>query len=158
MPIDTATALLTRGIIAIFKHKMNQDLEASPKSYPLVPILITVLGLTTVLFAGLFLLYFSQATTAKSTLSQAKKAAADSARSEQKKADIAASELAQEVPFRSYQAPEEFGSFNVKFPKNWSARLAESTSSQIQVNLSINPDFVRYKDDSASPWHFESAL
>ncbi len=130
---------------------MNHDLETSPKSPPLVPILLGILGLTTVIFAGLFLYYFAQAQTANNSLDQAKKEASTVARADQKKADVAAQEVALESPFRSYQAPEEFGSFNVKFPKNWSARLAESAGGQVQVNLSVNPDFIRYKDDTTQP-------
>ncbi len=130
---------------------MNHELESSPKSLPLVPILISIIGLTTVIFAGLFLYYYSQAKTATNILDQAKKEASTAARAEQKKADSAAQEVALESPFRSYQAPDEFGSFNVKFPKNWSARLAESAPGQVQVNLSVNPDFIRYKDDVTQP-------
>jgi hypothetical protein len=130
---------------------MNQDLETSPKSLPLIPILLGILGLTTVIFAGLFLFFYSQAQTANSTLFQAKKEASAVARSDQKKVDAAAQELSLESPFRSYQAPDEFGSFNIKFPKSWSARLAESAAGQVQVNLSVNPDFIRYKDEITQP-------
>ena len=109
------------------------------------------MSLTTVVFAGLFLFYFSQAQTAINTLTQAKKESGTVARSDQKKADAILQETALESPFRSYQAPDEFGSFNVKFPKNWSARLAESGNGQVQVNLSVNPDFIRYKDEITQP-------
>lgn len=130
---------------------MNKDLETSPKSLPLVPIFLGLLGVTTLIFASLFLYFYAQAQTANSSLSQAKKEAATAARADQKKADALSQEIALESPFRSYQAPDEFGSFNVKFPKNWSARLSESASGQVQVNLSVNPDFIRYKDDVTQP-------
>lgn len=128
---------------------MNQDLPPTQRSFPLTGILLAILGGATLLFAGLFLWSFSQAQTATSTLNKATLRAAQEAAAKQKKADLAASITALEVPYRSYQAPISFGSFTINFPKSWSSRVAETAENPTQVNLSVNPDFVRYKGDQA---------
>ena len=113
-----------------------------PGRGPLTTILITVLGIGTVLFAGLAIFAFNQAQTATKTLDQQKEAAATVARAEQKVADDEANRIANDSPFRSYVAPIEYGSFEIKFPKTWSAKVAHEKSN-VQVNLVLNPDFVR---------------
>ena len=130
---------------------MNNDLDTSPKSFPFIPVLLITLSLTTLIFAGLFVVYFSQSSNVNTNLIQAKKTSAVAAKDEQKKLDMAAAERALETPFRSYDAPDQFGSFSIKFPKNWSSRVSESVQNSVQVNLSVNPDFVRYKDDVPQP-------
>jgi hypothetical protein len=106
-------------------------------------VLIGLLGVGTVVFAILTVVAFGQASTAKNTLSKQKQAAADAARTEQKKTDERAAEIAAESPFRSYVAPIEYGSFEIKFPKNWSSWVDEERSSGTQVNLIVHPDFIR---------------
>jgi hypothetical protein len=128
---------------------MNQDLPPVQKSLPLTGILLVILSVATLIFAGLFLWSFSQAQTATGILNKATANAAQNAAAKQKKTDTAATLAALEVPYRSYQAPVSFGSFTVNFPKSWSARVSESASNTTQVNLSVNPDFVRYRDDQA---------
>lgn len=130
---------------------MNQDLPPAQRSLPLTNILLVVLGLTTLIFAGLFLFSYDQASTATKTLNQAKQKAAAEAAQKQKKADIAANLAALEIPYRSYQAPTAFGSFTVNFPKSWSSRVSEIAENKTQVNLSVNPEFVRYKGEQALP-------
>lgn len=105
-------------------------------------VLLGVLGLGTVLFAILTIMFYAQATSAKKTLDQAKAAAAEQAKSDQKKADEAAASLAASLPYRTYTAPGEFGSFEIKFPKQWSSYAIQDRSGT-QVNLALNPDFVR---------------
>ena len=117
---------------------------------PLFTILIIVLGLGSVVFGILAVIAFSKANAATSTLNAQRKVAADSARSDQKKIDQTANELASESPFRSYVAPNEYGSFEIKFPKNWSGDVSESRSGTIQVTLVVNPDFVRSQDNVAN--------
>ena len=116
---------------------------------PLITILIVVLGLGSLAFGILAVVAFSKANTATTTLNAQRKAAADSARSDQKKIDQTAAELASESPFRSYVAPIEYGSFEIKFPKNWSGTVTENRSGTIQVTLVVHPDFVKTQNNIA---------
>jgi hypothetical protein len=113
---------------------------------PLVIALIVVLAVGTVGFGIVAVVGFSKANTATTTLQAQRQAAADSARADQKKVDQAATELASESPFRSYVAPVEYGSFEIKFPKNWSGYVSEARADTVQVSLIINPDFVKQQD------------
>src|SRR5207245_6599292 len=85
---------------------------------------------------------YNDATVARNTLEREKKAAADKARADQKAADDKATELAAESPYRSYVAPLEYGSFEIKFPKNWSSYVDQERSSTNQVTLVVEPNFV----------------
>jgi hypothetical protein len=105
--------------------------------------LIVVLGIGAVVFAGLTVTAFGQAKAAKSNLDKKTKAAADAARTDQKKTDDRNAEIASESPYRSYVAPIEYGSFEIKFPKNWSSSVDEERSSGTQVSLIVHPDFIR---------------
>ena len=112
-----------------------------------LPIVAGLLALSTVGLGIAAATAFTQAKTATTTLETQKKAAADAARSDQKKQDATAAEIAAESPFRSYVAPLEYGSFEIKFPKNWSGYVEQTRSGTTQVNLVLNPDFVR-KDNN----------
>lgn len=106
-------------------------------------ILVAVLALGTVGFGIFSITAYSQAQQAKSTLESQKKAADAAARADQKTKDAQAATAANESPYRSYVAPAAFGSFEIKFPKNWSATADEEQSSNTQVTVVMNPDFVR---------------
>jgi hypothetical protein len=105
-------------------------------------ILIGILGLGTVGFGIAAVLAYNKATVATTTLQQQKTAAVVIAKKEQKKDDDEANLIANESPFRSYVAPVDFGSFEIKFPKNWSGYVDQEQIGT-QVALTINPDFVR---------------
>jgi hypothetical protein len=109
-------------------------------------VLIGVLGVGAVAFGIMSVVAFGEANKAKTTVEQQKKVAVDAARSDQKKQDQQAAEIASESPFRSYVAPLEFGSFEIKFPKNWSGYAQQSLTNGTQVDLAIHPDFVRRDD------------
>lgn len=130
---------------------MNQDLPPAQRALPLTSILLVVLGITTVIFAGLFLFSYNKASSATNNSNQVAQSAAIQAAQKQKKTDLAANIAAMEIPYRTYQAPTAYGSFIVSFPKSWSSRVSEAAENKVQVNLSVNPDFVRYKGDSALP-------
>ncbi len=110
-------------------------------------VLVAVLGAGTLLFAVLAIVAFNQAGTAKKTLEQQKKAAAEAARADQKKVDERAYEIASESPFRSYVAPLEYGSFEIKFPKNWSSSVDQNQNGANQVTLVVHPNFVRRENN-----------
>lgn len=116
---------------------------------PLVTMLIVILALGSVGFGILAIVAFSKANTATTTVNAQRKAAADIARADQKKIDQTAAELASESPFRSYVAPVEYGSFEIKFPKNWSGDVIENRSGTVQITLVVNPDFVKTQNNIA---------
>lgn len=127
---------------------MEPSLNPLPPASPsrrggIVIILIAVLGVGTALFGSLSIYAFGKAHTATTTLNAVKSAAASEASAKQKADDDKAAQQADESPYRSYVAPNAFGSFEVKFPKNWSATADEEESSNTQVTLVMNPDFVR---------------
>lgn len=104
--------------------------------------LLGVLGLGAIGLGILCIVLFNQAQTATRTLETQKAAAATAAKAEQKKADDEANTIASQSPFRSYVAPVQYGSFEIKFPKNWSATVDHEPHST-QVSLILNPDFIR---------------
>ena len=106
-------------------------------------VLIGVLGVGALAFGIMSVVAFGEASKAKSTVEQQKKTAVDAARADQKKQDQQEAEIASESPFRSYVAPLEFGSFEIKFPKNWSGYAQQALGSSTQVDLALHPDFVR---------------
>jgi len=108
----------------------------------LVGLLIGFLGFGLILFAILSIYGFSVAHKATVTLNAQEAAAASAAQKVQKQSDAKAELAATESPYRSYTAPGDFGSFVIYFPKNWSGYAQTNTSSQEQVNLALNPDFV----------------
>jgi hypothetical protein len=109
---------------------------------PLMIVLIVLLGLGAVVFAGMTLVEFNAASTASKNLQAKEAAAADVAKATQKKADDEAYSIAGESPFRDYVAPVEDGSFQIAFPKDWSSYVDQETSGT-QVSLALNPDFIR---------------
>lgn len=109
---------------------------------PLMAVLLGILGLGALTFAILTLVYYSQARTATTTLEEQKAAAVAVAKAEQKKLDDEANTAANESPYRSYVAPVEYGSFEIKFPKNWSSQVIQERNNT-QVHLIVNPDFIR---------------
>jgi hypothetical protein len=116
---------------------------APAKAPPILLILVIVLGLGSLLFGILTILFYSQAHTATTTLNTQKEAAASAARTDQKTNDDAENLAASESPYRSYVAPIEYGGFEIKFPKNWSASVDQERSANTQVVLNLNPDFLR---------------
>lgn len=121
------------------------------KSGPPVTLIVALLfGLGTLVFGVMAALFYSQATEAKKTLASKVGNAVTAAKAEQKQADDEAYTLQAENPYRSYTAPVAFGSFEIKFPKSW-ASYVEEKSSGTQVNLQLNPDFVRSTNSQAEP-------
>lgn len=106
-------------------------------------ILIIVLALGTIGFGIASVKAFAQAHTATSTLTAAKAKAAADARTDQKAIDDKANLIASESPYRSYTAPEAFGGFVVNFPKDWSETIDQEQNSTTQVNVVLNPNYIR---------------
>jgi hypothetical protein len=143
-PAQTPPPSLPKGPQFIQPLPDNRKyVESSKNRTTLVYALIGVLGFGVLLFGGLSIYAFSVANKATTTLNQQKQAAADAARADQKKTDERAYEIAAESPFRSYIAPIEYGSFEIKFPKSWSAFVQEHRHGNSQVILIVHPNFVR---------------
>jgi hypothetical protein len=104
--------------------------------------LVVILGLGTLIFGILTVTYSNKATTLQNSTNQQKAAAADAARTAQKRADDIEYTKINESPYRAYIAPVGFGSFVINFPKNWSSYVREQPSGT-QVSLALNPNFIR---------------
>jgi hypothetical protein len=117
---------------------------------PILLILVIILGLGTVGFGTLTVMFSGKASTATQTLESEKAKAAKAAAEAQKKLDDEAYTKQSESPYRSYTAPEAFGSFVINFPKNWSS-LIDETPTGTQVNLIINPEFIRRAAGQSKP-------
>jgi hypothetical protein len=104
--------------------------------------LIGILGLAAVVFAILAVISYNKASVATKTLNTQKAAAVAKAKAEQKQTDEHIATEANESPFRAYTAPVDFGSFEIKFPKNWSSYVDQEAHGT-QISLAINPDFIR---------------
>jgi hypothetical protein len=128
------------GIPGIPDFNMSRSAGRGPA--PIMLVLVLLLGLGTLVFGVMALTASAQvASSTKNAKSQADAAAAK-ARADQQKADEDAAAQAGESPYRSYVAPVEFGSFEIKFPKTWSSYVDQENFAT-QVNLVLNPDFVR---------------
>lgn len=108
---------------------------------PIGIILLVVLGLGTIIFGLLAIMYASQAAAATKSLQTQKAAAAKAAAAAQKLEDDTKYTKLNGSPFRSYTAPPEFGAFTINFPKNWSSWVDHEANGK-QVSLALNPDFV----------------
>jgi hypothetical protein len=117
---------------------------------PIMLILVVLLGIGTLAFGISTLTFYNQAATVKKTANAQLVAAVAEAKKTQKEADDQAYQNAANSPYRSYNAPTAYGSFEIKFPKTWSSFVSENTSGT-QVNLLINPDFVRRTNSNEDP-------
>jgi hypothetical protein len=113
-------------------------------------VLVVILGLGTIVFGVLAVTYSGNAATATSTANARALAAATVAKADQKKLDDASYTIASESPFRAYTAPTQYGSFVINFPKTWSSSADEEPSGT-QVDLILNPDFIRKTNGVAGP-------
>jgi hypothetical protein len=132
---------------------MNNSPQISPRAgkLNLFIILIVFLGIGLILFGGLSIYAFGKANTATSTLEKQKSVAVSDAIKKQQAADYLSNLKSNESPYRTYTAPVDYGSFQITFPKNWSAYDQESVQSQTQVVLSLNPDFVYQTNGQFNP-------
>lgn len=60
-------------------------------------------------------------------------------------------------PFRTYTAPDVFGTVEIDFPKNWNVYVEDTTSGSTQIDLYIHPDMIRMHD-SEHPFAFRMQL
>jgi hypothetical protein len=108
---------------------------------PLVIGLIIILSLGAVGFAFLSLHFYGRANTAAKSLNTQTTAAATKAAADQKTKDALAYSIAGESPFSEFDAPDAYGAFVIKFPKDWASWVDEEQDG-IQVTLILNPNFV----------------
>ncbi|HEY6736478.1 MAG TPA: hypothetical protein VI322_02050 [Candidatus Saccharimonadia bacterium] len=116
------------------------------------PLLITsvLFGLGTLVFGLMAMVYYNQAVNTRNSANQRLTAAVTSAKATQKQEDDDAYAQLAGTPFRSYIAPVAFGSFDIKFPKNWASYVVERANGT-QVNLQLTPDFVQNVDNVDQP-------
>lgn len=113
----------------------------------LLIVALAVLGIFVLIFAGLFVNSYMKAQNATKNLN-AKTSAAynlgkEAGSKSQKEADAAAAKAAEQNPYRAYTAPAAFGEFTIKFPKSWSSSVSENLTSSNQVELIVNPEFIK---------------
>lgn len=109
---------------------------------PILIVLLILLGLGTIGFGILTVTFAGKATKATKTAAAQKATIEAKAREDQKKLDDDANAKANESPFRTYTAPQQFGSFVISFPKDWSTNIDEEPSGT-QVSLVLNPESIR---------------
>jgi hypothetical protein len=109
---------------------------------PVFFILIALFAIGTLVFGVMAVANYNQAQNAQKTVNKQVSAAVVKAKQAQKKLDDEANAQANESPYRSYVAPTEYGSFEIKFPKVWSSYIDQEPTGK-QVSLVMNPDFVR---------------
>jgi len=105
---------------------------------------VLVLGITATIA------FVTAGSTAASANKKAQTAAA-TARADQKKADELAARQAQESPYRTYQAPNEYGAFSLLIPKNWSAYVQYNLGGRTQLELSLQPDIISVTGNAVAP-------
>lgn len=106
--------------------------------------IILVLGITTTVG-------FVIAGSATASADKKAQTAAATARTAQKKADDLAARQAQESPYRTFQAAEEFGAFSLQIPKSWSAYVQYNLSGRTQLDLSLEPDIISITGNVTAP-------
>ena len=130
----------------MYENQPAPDPFAQPTSSKPSPLVIVTLAGLSIVAVGLGLLSlvaFNQASAAKKISGVKTQAVIEAAVKAQALKDAAATELASESPFRSYVAPVEYGSFEIRFPKNWSATVQENRNGTAQVSLVANPNFIK---------------
>lgn len=122
----------------MFKQLQSDDGEVN-----LLLISTLLLGLSTVIFGILAIVSFANNQQAQNTVNQAKSQSYKLGQEAQKKTDNKEFALANQLPYREYKAPDLYGNFVIKFPKNWNAYVVEDQSSDTQVNLLLHPAAVK---------------
>ncbi len=122
----------------MFKELKNDEGEIN-----LLLLSTLLLGLSTVVFGILAIVVFANAKSSQANISQTKAVVYKQAQAAQKILDDKAALVANESPFRDYKAPDFYGNFVIKFPKNWNAYVTEDQSSETQVNLLLHPNAVK---------------
>lgn len=109
----------------------------------LLIVLVVLFGLGTAGFGLLAFLGYGVGLQARSSLNSAKQSSYTKGQQDQQKSDDAKYLASNESPFRNYQAPDIYGSFLLKFPKNWNIYAVETKDSSTQLSLFLHPDLVR---------------
>ncbi|MFI5240329.1 MAG: hypothetical protein ACHQUB_01300 [Candidatus Saccharimonadia bacterium] len=100
------------------------------------------LGVMVVVVAIIAIVIFGNERHVQSQLSIASQTYIAQGKATQLKTDQQNALIAGETPFRDYVAPELYGGFDIKFPKDWNAYVIEDDSQLNQVVLYLNPSFV----------------
>lgn len=103
-----------------------------------------ILGVTTVLFAGLAIWMFMNYTEAQSDLDSKLTAAEAKAKKEQADADEAKFLELEKQPFNQFTGPDDYGRLTFDYPKNWDAYQATDVSQGggVTYEAYLHPKFV----------------
>lgn len=116
------------------------------KQNKLLKIIAIILGVIILIMVGVGAWLANKASVNDKALNEKYQAGISEGRSIQKSEDRKEVREATENPFRTYKAPNQYGGFEVSFPKNWSLAI-DSTSSAPIIGLS-HPDLVDIKNDN----------
>jgi hypothetical protein len=118
----------------------------TPRRSPLVALIIGILLLAALALGALAAGFAATASKDKAALSTAAATAAAAAQKAQAKKDQVTYAELNASPFQTYTSPSSLGPFSINFPKSWSATVSESSTDQTQVDLIMNPGFIRTED------------
>lgn len=142
------------------KHKLFTPSQRGEIN--LLIVAIAVLGIFVLIFAGLFINSYSKEQKATKNLNaqkaEAYKAGQEAGAITQKETDAAAAKAEAQNPFRAYTSPTAFGEFTIKFPKNWSSSVSENLSANTQVDLIVNPEFIKILPDNSVNYALRAGL
>jgi hypothetical protein len=134
----------------------TQGVKDPLKKVKLQKILLIVSAIVILIMLGVILWFGSRAFVNDKSLNAKYEAGVSDGRSIQKSEDRKQVQEATENPYRTYKAPNQYGGFEVSFPKNWS--LAINSSTQDPIIGMAHPDLVDIKnDDFALRFTYENA-
>jgi hypothetical protein len=114
-------------------------------------VLTIALGLAATVFATVSFFTFRSARTAQSTLKQASAKAREEGKKEQAELDAKKALEEAQSPYRSYTAPRSAGSFQLRFPKNWSA-MADIGEDGDELEFTAHPDLLDVSDSEGAAY------
>lgn len=122
----------------------------------LIPVIVLVLFLAG---TGVFAIWaYMGRQDYKNNVDQKIAAAVSSAKQDQQKADAATYAEEAKLPFDTYIGPAAFGNITVKYPKTWSAYVAEADTSSTPLDGYFQPSVVPSTQDQNSSFALRMQL
>lgn len=144
--------------ISISVMEPNDPLNSTGGETNILLISTILFGVVAFVFGVLAIYSVISAQNARTSLNTAKTASYKDGQDAQKQQGSKDALAAAEAPYRSYKAATEFGNFEIKFPKNWSAYVVEDLNATNQVSLSLHPDLIRQAVGKDNNYAFRALL
>lgn len=84
--------------------------------------------------------------------------AVSEARRLQREEDQARFDEERQSPYRRYEAPDIYGDITVRFPKNWNLYVQDDSEKATEIDLYMNPDFIRIQAGVDTVYAFRMQL